>query len=448
MEERNSAASVIVKPLGGSLVLREVFKEDIEKVSDFFVRVFAEDEGTEPDKRIGRWAQDLIRLDDDPQRQRFGFLVEKEDSEEIVSALLAIPQIWTYDGIRIPIGRPEPVATDKDYRNRGLVRVLFQKFHETSAEYGDLMQAISGIPWFYRQFGYEMTVELAGSRSGFITQVEAAEKDKRGGISVRLAQPDDIPFLAELYGTSASRFLIHCPLDENWWKKELVLKHPENLERTGVFLLINPAGEPAGFFIVSRELSDKGVFIRYVEVKPGENWREYMPYVITESWKFGEKITQETGGEFNRFILGLGSQHPAYLAAAEYIPMARRPYNWYFRVPDLAKFITHISPALERNLAYSPFSGFTGTIDLSFYRDGLNLTFRDGKLVKAENTHATVWHKADVCFPDLTFLQLLLGYRSGSELLSMFVDCRISEKFLPIMDALFPKKQSLIIPVE
>jgi hypothetical protein len=448
MEERNSAASVIVKPLGGSLVLREVFKEDIEKLSDFFVRVFAEDEGTEPDKRIGRWAQDLIRLDDDPQRQRFGFLVEKEDSEEIVSALLAIPQIWTYYGIRIPVGRPEPVATDKDNRNRGLVRVLFQEFHETSAAYGDLMQAISGIPWFYRQFGYEMAVELAGSRSGFITQVEAAEKEKLAGISVRQAQSEDIPFLAELYGSSASRYLIHCPLNENWWEKEIVLKHRENLEKTGVFILENSTGKPAGFFFVSREINDKGVFIRYVEVKPGENWRDYMPYVITESWKFGEKVAKETGGEFNRFILGLGSQHPAYQAAAEYIPMARRPYNWYIRVPDLAKFITHISAALERNLARSPFSGFTGTIDFSFYRNGLTLTFQEGRFIKAENTDASVWHKADVCFPDLTFLQLMLGYRSGSELLSMFVDCRISEKFLPVMDALFPKKQSLILPIE
>jgi hypothetical protein len=448
MEERISAASVIVKPLGGSLVLREVFKEDIEKLSDFFVRVFAEDEGTEPDKRIGRWAQDLIRLDDDPQRQRFGFLVEKEDSEEIVSALLAIPQIWTYDGIRIPVGRPEPVATDKDYRNRGLVRALFNEFHDKSENSGDLMQAISGIPWFYRQFGYEMAVELAGSRSGFITQVEAAEKEKLAGISVRQAQSEDIPFLAELYGSSASRYLIHCPLDENWWEKEIVLKHRENLEKTGVFILENSTGKPAGFFIVSREINDKGVFIRYVEVKPGENWRDYMPYVITESWKFGEKVAKETGGEFNRFILGLGSQHPAYQAAAEYIPMARRPYNWYIRVPDLAKFITHISAALERNLARSPFSGFTGTIDFSFYRNGLTLTFQEGRFIKAENTDASVWHKADVCFPDLTFLQLMLGYRSGSELLSMFVDCRISEKFLPVMDALFPKKQSLILPIE
>jgi hypothetical protein len=448
MEKRNSAASVIAKPLGGSLVLREIYEEDIAQLADFFVRIFAEDEGIDPDPRIACWTKDLIRLDDDPQRKRFGFLVQKEDTLEIVSALLAIPQIWTYDGIRLQVGRPEPVATDKEYRKRGLVRALFNEFHDRSEKYGDLMQSITGIPWFYRQFGYEMAVELAGSRSGFITQVEAAEKDKLAGISVRQAQSEDIPFLAELYRSSASRYLIHCPLDENWWEKELVLKHPENLEKTGVFILENSTGKPAGFFIVSREINDKGVFIRYVEVKPGENWRDYLPYVITESWKFGQKIVSESGGEFSRFIIGLGSQHPAYLAAAEYIPMARRPYNWYLRIPDLANFITHISAALERNLARSPFSGYNGAIDFSFYKNGLKLTFQQGRLVKAENTHASIWHKADVCFPDLTFLQLLLGYRSGSELLSMFVDCRISEKFLPIMEALFPKKQSLILPVE
>lgn len=448
MEERRSVTETKTKSLGDNLVLREVCIEDIEKLSDFFVRVFAEDEGIDPDPRIACWTQDLIRLDDDPQRKRFGFLVEIEDTAEIASGLLAIPQIWTYDGISIPVGRPEPVATDKSFRKRGLVRKLFNEFHNTSEKYGDVMQVISGIPWFYRQFGYEMAVELGGSRSGFITQVEAAEKEKLAGISVRQAQQEDIPFLTELYSSSAIRYLIHCPLDANWWEKELVLKHPDNLEKTGVFILQNSNGNPAGFFIVSRELSDKGVFIRYVEVKSGENWRDYMPYVITESWKFGEKVAKEAGGEFNRFIFGLGSQHPAYLAAAEYIPMARRPYNWYVRIPDLAKFINHISAALESNLTHSPISGYDGAIDFSFYKTGLKLTFQNGRLVKAENTHATVWHKADVCFPDLTFLQLLLGYRSGSELLSMFVDCRISEKFLPIMEALFPKKQSLILPVE
>ena len=114
----------------------------------------------------------------------------------------------------------------------------------------------------------------------------------------------------------------------------------------------------------------------------------------------------------------------------------------------MAKFITHVSPALENNLVNSPFAGFDGTLKISFYKRELHLTFRQGKLSSADNAAAGKWQDADLCFPDLTFLQLLFGYRSGGELLNMFVDCRISEKFLPLVDVLFPKKQSLILPIE
>lgn len=448
MDNGNSAAQMVTKALGGGLVLRSVQPEDADRSAEFFVSVFAEDEGIQPDERIGYWVRDLFRLDDDPGRKRYGFLVEKEDSKEIVSALLSIPQSWTYAGIPIQVGRPEPVATDKAFRNRGLVRALFREFHHKSDQDGDLMQCISGIPWFYRQFGYEMAVELGGSRSGFITQVEAAEKEKNAEIKARGAAARDITFLSELYQKSASRYLLHCPLDQAWWEKEIVHKHPANIEKTGVFIVEKIDGSPLGFFIVSKELSDNAVFVRYVEIKSGENWRSCMSVVISESWKFGERIAKETGESCSRLLFGLGSQHPAYLAAADFLPVQRRPYNWYLRVPDLAKFITHVRPALESNLANSPFAGFDGTLKISFYKRELHLIFNQGKLSSAFNMAAGKWQDADICFPDLTFLQLLFGYRSGGELVNMFVDCRISEKFLPLVDALFPKKQSLIIPVE
>jgi hypothetical protein len=448
MDKITAAANMEVKALGGGLVLRSVQPEDVDRSADFFVRVFAEDEGIQPDERIGHWVRDLFRLDDDPDRRRYGFLVEKEDSRDIVSALLAIPQTWTYAGIPILAGRPEPVATDKAFRNRGLVRALFQEFHHASEKDGDLMQVISGIPWFYRQFGYEMAVELGGSRSGFITQVEAAEKEKNAEIKARAAVEKDISFLCKIYANSAVRYLLHCPLDLDWWEKEIVHKHPANIEKTGVFILEKTDGSQLGFFIVSKELSDGGVFLRYLEIKPGENWRSCMPSVITESWKFGERIAKETDGSFSRLIFGLGSQHPAYQAAADFLPMQRRPYNWYLRVPQLAKFIAHVSPVLENNLASSPFAGFDGTLKISFYKRELHLTFKNGNLSAAVDAAAGRWQDADLCFPDLTFLQLMFGYRSGSELLNMFVDCRIPEKFLPLIDVIFPKKLSLILPVE
>ncbi len=56
------------------------------------------------------------------------------------------------------------VATDARYRNRGLVRALFEMIHARSSAEGHLVQAITGIPYFYRQFGYEYVLDLDGSR--------------------------------------------------------------------------------------------------------------------------------------------------------------------------------------------------------------------------------------------------------------------------------------------
>ena len=41
---------------------------------------------------------------------------------------------------------PELVGTKKEYRRRGLVRQQFEVMHEWSAERGELVQIITGIP--------------------------------------------------------------------------------------------------------------------------------------------------------------------------------------------------------------------------------------------------------------------------------------------------------------
>ena len=65
------------------------------------------------------------------------------------------------------VGRPELVGTLPEFRNRGLIRAQMDILHQWSAERGQPVQAITGIPFFYRQFGYEMALPLQGGRSGF-----------------------------------------------------------------------------------------------------------------------------------------------------------------------------------------------------------------------------------------------------------------------------------------
>ena len=41
-----------------------------------------------------------------------------------------------------------------------LSRIQFEEVHKWSAERGETVQAITGIPFYYRQFGYEMALDL------------------------------------------------------------------------------------------------------------------------------------------------------------------------------------------------------------------------------------------------------------------------------------------------
>ena len=448
MTTSHALSEMSSRSLGDGLVLRYAAPDDVDRLVEFFARVLTEDEAGKPDTRIGVWTRDVLTLNENDPSRPFAIMVEEEATHRVASALISIPQNWTYAGIPLLVGRPEPVGTDESFRNRGLVRALFEEFHRSSKARGDLLQGITGIPYFYRQFGYEMAVELGGSRSAYEAHVTTTAKVDKEGRGVRPAGREDIPFLQECYQASASRYLLHGVLNPERWETELFKKHPDNLEKPGIFILESAEKQPAGFFIVSSEMDGQAVVVRYVEIRAGLNWRSYMPLVLERSWAFGQELAQRIGTPCTRLNLALGSQHPAYLAAAEYLPEIRRPYNWYLRVPDLPELIRRITPEIEKRLAQSPFSDYSGKLKISFYKSDLHLDFQSGVLIKVEKAPPSVWHAADVCFPDLTFLQLLFGYRSSRELSEIFADCRVSEKFIPLLDAIFPKQSSLIIPVE
>jgi predicted acetyltransferase len=92
------------------------------------------------------------------------FIVEDTRARQLVSTMCLIPQTWTYAGIPFGVSRVEMVATDAAFRRRGLVRAQFEVLHAKSELMGHLAQGITGIPWYYRQFGYEYALDLGGGR--------------------------------------------------------------------------------------------------------------------------------------------------------------------------------------------------------------------------------------------------------------------------------------------
>jgi hypothetical protein len=143
------------------------------------------------------------------------------------------------------------------------------------------------------------------------------------------------------------------------------------------------------------------------------------------------------------------------------LPDREESYAWYARVPDVAAFLRAVAPALERRLATSACAGHTGVLALGFYRDGVRLVLERGKLASVEPWRPDVRvvglefgrpsadpRRPVAMFPDLTFLQLLLGARSLVELEAAFPDCVVrTNEARALLDALFPKTPSHIWPV-
>ena len=78
---------------------------------------------------------------------------------------------------------------------------IFAALHERSAALGQPVQAITGIPYFYRQFGYEYALDLEGGRVAFPASIPAAPSGEPEPYALRDATSADIPFIGALYAS-------------------------------------------------------------------------------------------------------------------------------------------------------------------------------------------------------------------------------------------------------
>ena len=150
----------IIRDLGDGLILRHATPEDTQAVVQFNREIHGEDEWDT--RGLDDWTRDLISGESPYMKASDFSIVEDTRTGEIVSSCCLISQTWSYEGIPFKVGRPELVGTKKDYRRRGLVRAQFDVLHEWGAKRGELAQVITGIPFYYRQFGYAMALNLSG----------------------------------------------------------------------------------------------------------------------------------------------------------------------------------------------------------------------------------------------------------------------------------------------
>jgi hypothetical protein len=439
----------ILRNLGEGLILCRSIASDADALAEFNSRIHSDDGFDKPDLRVGEWTRDLVARPHPTFHEDDCTLVVEASTGKIISSMNLIPQTWAYEGIPFGAGRPELVGTLPEFRNRGLVRAQFKEVHKWSAEKGDLLQGITGIPYYYRLFGYEMALELGGGRAGFEPQLPVLKEGESEPFTIRAANEADIPVIMEAYAHGCQRRLVTCVRDEANWRYELTGMHAQNVERLEFRILEHPSThEPVGYFTHPWYDWDTGLAAFHYELKPGVSWLETTPTVARYLWKTGETYSKRDGKPATRtvYCFWFGSDHPAYDVFRERLPRLRDPYAWYIRVPDLPAFLRQVAPALERHIAESAIVGYSGEARISFYRSGLRLVLDKGRLVNIETWMPCHEDQGNAAFPDLSFLQLVFGYRTFEELEQFYADCTYKDdERRVLLSTLFPKKASSVM---
>jgi Acetyltransferase (GNAT) domain len=459
-QARGQALSEVPRDLGGGLILRQATVEDAEAVAAFNARVHHSSGGTfeqrQPHRGVAAGTRDLM-LGDHPTCDASHFIViEDLATRSIVSSTCLIPQRFSYEGLEFPAGLPELVGTHPDYRRRGLIGVQFEVLHRWSEERGHLMQAIGGIPYYYRRFGYEMAVYMGEGRRLYVYDVpetpsDASEAEKAPrSYTLRPASTKDARFLADLHRTGTGRYLFASPRDERLWHYEVAGRDPASDESLEIGIVENASGRSVGYVCHTKDLRKAALEVNGYELESGLSWLEVTPFVLRELVHIAHKRAS-AGQKLASFTFELGEHHPLYEAIPEpplYKLDRHEHYAYYIRVPDLPGFVRHIAPALEQRLASSVAAGHSGELKLSFYGGGLRLELLRGRLAKVERWSPTLEEEGDAAFPDLTFLQLLFGYRSLEDLDHAFADCSPGKGDARVLlHILFPRRPSDLWPV-
>ena len=440
---KNNILSQLPMDLADNLKLRFATPDDTDALVEFNIRLHEAE-------NVGPNVRDLMSGQHPTCKASNFTVVEDTKTGKIVSSTCLISQTWTYSGIPFKFGQPEFVATEPEYRRRGLVRKQFEVIHALSAAREELMLGITGIPWYYRLFGYEMALDMEAELTIDGIHIRARKKGETETCQLRPRQDTDNPFIQELYTNATKSHVFACPRTPKLWKYEFNGRSAGSDARHEWLIIEDLEGTRLGYvqhlqwcvegFCKSAGPGTNLLIMRMV-LKPGIGYLNLVPSLLRALWQKAETTPIAPECE-NKKITGiqfiLGREHPVYQVLPKSVIRREPPYAWYIRVPNLTAFLQHIQSALEKHLIGTVAEGYTGELKISFYRSGIHLKFHQGNLKEITDWTPNDIEDGDALFPDLTFLQLLCGRCRTAELTSRFVDCSANNTTAVLLDCLFP----------
>jgi len=411
------------QPLADGLILRTAADEgDVGRVAEF--------NGVVHGPGIVGMTRNLF-LHHPATRGRDLIFVEDAATGQILSSLCLIPWVWRYAGVDVPAGEMGIVGTLEAYRRRGLVRAQVDYFQQRLRERGCLLSHIQGIPYYYRQFGYEYALPLEG---GLRLELRDVPEQPEVPFTFRLATLDDLPTLMRLYDEAAQDLAIHTRRDAAIWQYLLACTDGTEMEAEN-WLLQDAAGQIAGYLRLPRHHFGEELVVNEVSrlgFDAALAALRHLKALAEARAKPGLRLNLPDNCTLLRLARSLGAHDLG-------------TYAWQIHVPDMTALLRALAPVFERRLAASPFAGLTSEVPLRLYRETIALRFVAGRLTEVANLGFTP--RGDVNIPPLAFIPLLLGYRTVEELRTAYPDVNVKPAWRLLVDTLFPKVTSFIYTV-
>jgi len=391
--------------------------EDVEQNLELMRIVFGQED-----------VQNLVKklIDHHPEMTLNDFFIIKHHGKA-VAGLNLIPLKWSIGGVQLKVAEMGCVATLPKYRHLGLQRRLVNEFHKRAAEQKYDLCAIEGIPYYYRQFGYEYALPLDEEAKIELNKIPHHEAT----VQIRPFIEEDIPKAMKLLARSQKKFYVHSIRDEHIWRmqQKTSLTSADRFEGYAVEkdadmiacfrTIIKPESKE---LILSEATDAEGCAVDTILSFLLDTGKQHGLATLSARTSYHDSITKQ--------LVSLG--------AVQRIP----PYAWQIRIVDYERIFQKMKPLFEERLAASSLSGLTEKLDFNFYRHAIQVTIENGIVEDVQkidnNEDRTIRINPQV------FVQLLLGHRSREGLEQIYPDVIVRSSHKHLIDVLFPKLPSHI----
>ena len=407
--------------------------EDVEELVKFHSIVHPKDD-------IGVLPRQIANLPGFGREKNY--FIRDLDKGIIVSSLNAIPFTWNYEDVPLRNLELGWVGTLKEYRRKGLNKLLYTHFDNLLHSGNYDISTIQGIPYFYRQFGYDFVIPMDHTvliRTNQILPIDEKNPPEYMKLNIRPAEKKDLPIMIELLQELNQKLLVHAPRSAELWElQESIKKQWENDFQSYVVL---DGSKIIGYFRLVMSIKKDSTPNKSSMTVIESSIRTFDGALRVVQFLYNEAVQND--------IAVISSQGPSFNSLSKVmanIGGAGKPWwKYQVRIINMTNMLQKISPVLERRLKGTMFEGLTYDVIMNSFQNCYKLKFVNGKIVDVTNLGPQQVNENQAFrAPPKDLARLVLGAYSIKEIEQNNIDFIVRGEIRLIAETLFPKRESSI----